>query len=590
MGFGAGFAAGFIPSFQAQRDRSHERDTDEFRYRMETLVKNKEKYETKKAASDSAAKLAKEIVMATEQPPEAAAAAYNLLINGASYDTVYEQFSKKTFKPAPVDDTVASGIAEPVAPEASNAPAPAPKSKGVLGDMGVPDFMGMGNRADRIESRVGKTTGMTPEEIAQIDAGWTNPEMDSSGTWGDIPTLPKDAEEASMIAAAANDAAKANPSDPSLKTAAYIANRNLDAIRQQQIIKGDIDAHEGTGQGFGEARSSGDLVSIPNPKNDPNDPLSPRKLYVTATWDGANYIDGDGKVIPGAMARSRDERDAIGEVAKAVGKDASDYNKKAMGLAGMIRAAAGARSAVEHTQGAVLQDMTSSVAQIGQGVLGELSAAVSILGQAEQQTVDNLDPKALEENIASIKKMNDAYSQSAAGQLAKERLLFKAQNHLMAYYYGQAFDQTGKSLTQVEAEMFERMTAGGNDPKQFYESLAGNILPLMSQINTLGDTVNNHPEVAGYINRFGGVPEVFRPIPIEDLLKGDKGALDLLTVLEPYRDSVTGVDLKPPTGTQPPAAPAAGAVEEIPGYTYSGKKTPEGKPIYRDANGQEGTF
>jgi hypothetical protein len=590
MGFGAGFGEGFSRAYENKRASEDAKSEDTFRYRMESLIKRRDQYDGWKRDDAKYANQAKAIVQAANLPPDAVASVYGLLKDdGITFENALKFAQTNKYKVAAQgqSDTDkqmtdagmdANDVAPPTAPtepqqtKPQTSTAPSFDGGGFLSQIfpGMKKFQAAqaapqgatptapadpyaGN--PDVEARVQSTMGVTPDQIAELDKPYESPTMPGgTGTWE--PTAPEvDVQEsgvkAAQVAADANAAVARNPSDPNLKAVAEAADRHLKAIQEYNLIQSDNEAYA-NGQ---EPRDQGGLVKVPDKAGG--------YKYIPAEFNSEThtYMTPDGTPLPGAVHMSKDEREALAKVAQELAVPAKSVSDKSTAWAGMVRAGAGMRGAVERTHGAVLQDLTATIAQFGQGLTGELAAAADVLGKSENQAVGDIDPAKIQDTINHITRINDAYSKSDAGKLAKERLLFKAQNNLMAYYYGMAFNQQGRALSETERKMFEGMTAGGNDPKQFYEVLAGNLLPLEKEIDNDGSALQNSPVIRAHVAQWGGIPDLFNPTPARDYLKGDKGANDLLAAIAPYEGSATGSDVgngetPPPPATSPTAPPA----------------------------------
>src|SRR6185369_16002232 len=191
MGFGAGFGAAFSTSFENQRQREHEKDTDSFRYRMEDLIKSKDRYYEWKKKDSEATTLAKTYVQASGQAPEAVAWARDFLINGGDEGQLAKILSTKKFVPGanqpasaggttPTPDStdqqmtdagLDSGDASSsmpmgggTAPGADFPPAPTSTTEfdkhGLLAKT-FPGMTGPASRQQRTDQRVMQTTGMS---------------------------------------------------------------------------------------------------------------------------------------------------------------------------------------------------------------------------------------------------------------------------------------------------------------------------------------------------------------------------------------------------------------------------------------------
>jgi len=615
MGFGAGFGAAFGPAFENQRQREHEKDTDSFRYRMEDLIKSKDRYYEWQKKDAAATSLAKQYVQMFNQPPEAVGAAREFLLNGGDETTLGKMLAAKKFVPKAnqpaqtggttptpsgtdqqmTDAGLDSGDASMpmgggTAPGAEFPTAPTSTTQfdqhGLLAKV-FPGMKGPASRQQRTDQRVQQTTGMSAAEIAQLDKGppiVTTPS--ANGTWEDLPdtSVQESSIKAAQVAADAIADAKAHPDDATKKTGAEIAQRHLDAINAQKVMEADLDAFSGTGTPPGSTGGL-DIIKVPNKNYDPKNPASKPYIYSSGQWDGAgHFIDSEGKIIPGAQRRSPDERKLLTEAYKAAGPKIKEINDSTLALTGLIRTGTEMRKILESTDANVLQDWTTAFARFGQGLTAEGAAAADVLSKAEQQTGTEVDAAQVEEAVRTLQDVNKSYINSEAGKLAQASLTFQSQAVLASYYYGMALNQNGKALQENERQMLQKLSTGGNTKEQFYQIFAGSVHNLQDQLATASEQVATIPEVQDFMfNSQTEPPPGFAPPPVDSYLK-DPATKDFMAVLDHYNNiTPAGADTgatSPATGTTPPpaetpAAPTTDTGQQSNGKTVVGKQADE---------------
>jgi len=532
MGFFAGAGAGFSKAFNAQREMSHERETDNFRYRMETLIKKKGAYDEEKKKSAKATQLAKDIVEVTKQDPAAVAKFYNMLMSDMSEEKVWEiankgQFTAVETEHAP-EDIQTEGAFETPAPqvEATTPTAPAqaePDGNGLLQKM----FPGMGkgrSRQQRIDDRVTQVSGMTPEEISQYDTGFTPPTMET-GNLQYTPDPKKNEINSVMEARIAYDRARVDaakfPDDESKQAALEQAELTLESAEGAAMFEANAKAGNIVGQES--------LVKITNPEDGTS-------TYTRGVLQrNGSYVDKMGKPIPGATGISPEERADFADLKKSLREPAEKVLQAQAAFNSAGRSIAIMNGAIERTNGAVLQSWTSSIAELGQNLTAEAAAAADVLAQAENQTIGEIDGQALEGAVSTLRKINDGYLASGAGNLAHEAALFKAQHLLLTYNLAKMVGQDGARLAEKERQALGVVAKAGNSPQQFRQNMANLMFNQAKAIDDLAAGIKGNPLVSGYIEEWGGVPKVFTPPPTLEFAATDPDVKAVIDVLTPYQ-------------------------------------------------------
>ena len=532
MGFMAGFGAGFSKSFEAQRDRSHEREQDNFRYRMETLLKKKSTYDEERKAAEANVTLAKEIVSTTGNDPDSVAKAYNMLQGGMGAHDVYAvfaggKFAKKQQAPAP-EDIQTEALVQPEAPqiEATQPTEPAQQDTGGGGLLSQ-IFPEMGkkmrqNSTSGVDARVQETTGYSADEIAQYDAGYQAPGMQAPEMDYTPNTDPKDLDtglEAQIAYDQALVDAKQFPDDEGKQAKVKQLKTILDAAKTWEVFENES-----------EGIATGQVVPGQEVPIKIRDKGGIR--YSHGVWKDGQYVDAEGKPIAGAIGVSKEEKEDLRNVANKLQEPARKVLDAQVAFNGAARAASVMNEAVEATNGDVLKEWSTSMAQLGSDLTGEAATAVKLLTEAENGTVGDIDRGQLE---GAVKTIEDSYNASGAGKLAHAAVLFKAQSILLTYNYAKMLGQDGTKLAEAERQAIQKVATAGNNPDKFRGSLSNILLNQAKQIDDMAAQISNDPEVGAYkALHDNAIPDIFNPQPTLKFAGKDPKVKRLLDVLSTY--------------------------------------------------------
>lgn len=574
MGFAAGFGEAFSRSFEQQRQRSHERETDEFRYRMETLVKDKDKYDAHKKEDSQYAGLAKDIVQNTGAPPEAVGKAYGMLKNGASYDDVMKVFQGGKFKVTKAAEEQTEAAMGTPTEDTTQPAAPAPGLDG--GGLLSQVFPGMkkfgGSREERVNQRVQTTTGMTPEEIAQIDAGYTPPDMNT----GEVEYTPQgpagdNITDAKIVMDEANFALKANPSDPGLQQAADAARRRYETVVQAKTVEGKV---SDVGQANGTLGTTEVVATGPDGQK--------RVLLANQTVDG--FVDpATGQPLPDARSRTVDEVKMEADIQEKLGEPALKHQEAAANLAQAYTAYGIADKIIQENPN-VLQERTAGLTQYFVDLGKDIVAGMEVVNEAlaSPETADPNELMAIEKKLEE--KMADP-SLGEAQKLAAAKGLLDVQYALGAYHVASAMGQDGRALQENERKMFTDLPNNATSYEQWKQLIGSILVPQKQALDKKAEMLpQSSPWYDDFIRRYQYSP--VGPLDkIEKYLEGTEGAdLDRTLPQSGYQAVTTPEESRTEVPDPAKAAPA-----DYPGYTYVGK-TPDGKPLYKDENGVVGTM
>ena len=556
-GFAAGFGQSFSEAFNQQRQRSHERETDEFRYRMETLIKRKDKYDASKAEDTKATKLAKEVVQLTGQPPEAIGTARELLLNGANYDDVVKQFEAKTYKPKQGPEapdpasaqTEESGLA--TTPEATTT-TPAPTGMdggGFLSKI----FPGMkkfnpGTSGSRTDERVTKTTGMTPEEIAEIDQGYTPPEMSSmGGTWENKPTSTNDPIEAKRLMDEAYYALEQDPQNPDLKASADAMARQYTSVLSGNLAKSKTSSEA---VASGQALGSMEVVAI--------GPDGQRKTFlanqVLDQQGNVAYVDPNtGEQLKQARAITPVEKDTGERIAKNLQEPFKKHDADAQNLAGAYNAYGIARKLIADNP-EIINDRAADADQylvdLGKDIMSGMSIVEQIL--ADPQSAANADPSVLEDTKKKIENAQNTMQLGPAQKIAAARGLLKVQYALGAYHLASAVGQSDKNVAEKERIMLTELPKQATSLAAWDQLIGGILVPRKNALNQNAKRLPEmDPEFKPFKDRYGYSP-IGEINPLESYIGESVEASDLDRTLPQsgFGAVVTPDEAKAPPSTE----------------------------------------
>lgn len=573
MGFAAGFGQGFSTSFNQQRQRSHERETDEFRYRMETLIKKKDKYDEYKREDAQLANKAKEYVQMTGQPPEAVGEVYRMLRDKMPEEYIIKKLESGKFSVSDkTDDQMqASGIAEPQAPQDTTQAAPAPEGLDGGGFLSriFPGMKKFNPGSSGVDDRVAKTTGMTPEEIAQIDQGYSPPEMNT----GSVRYQPG-APEASTITEAkvqlddAEFALKANPSDPELQQAADAARRQYQSIVQGKTVEGKV---SDVGQASGSLGTVEVTATGPDGKR--------KVVLANSTIDG--YTDQQGNPLPDARPRTAEEVKMAADIQEKLGEPAQKYNDKAANLAQAYTAFGTAQKIIEGNP-EVLQERTAGLTQYFVDLGKDVVAGMKLVDEALANP-ESADPGQLQKVEKSLEAAMADPSIGPLQKLAAAKGLLNVQYAIAAYHVAASKGQENRGLSETERKMFQDLPNQATSPEQWNQLIGSLLVPEKQALDKQAEMLpKSDPRYDFFLNTYGYSP-VGDLNPMEQYLQGTAGAdLDRTLPQSGFGTVTTPDEAAPPAPDGAPPEASGQPVQISTPEEYA--KLPKGTQ-YKDPNG-----
>jgi len=482
MGFMAGFGESFSRSFEQQRQRSHEKETDAFRYRMETLIKKKSDWDTAKKEYDNNVNLAKELVQIYGAPPEAIGKVSNLLNTGMSKEQVHKLVAEGEFS---IDDTVLpedtqteQTMVEPAQPQVDAAPnvqaaAPTqPAQQDTSGGLLSQIFPGMKRPSNglqgRVDARVQETAGMTPEEIAQYDQGFTPEAAPESRGLKYTPKVkadggPKNLIEANQIVAAAKAALDADPQNPALQKRYEIAKRDLQAT-----------AAGVEGAGRAELGIIGQQLVVHNGE----------AVMGNVTAEGP-ILDSEGNELPGARIMLKEESDRAQKIRDKVEEQQVKHNESASNL-GQAYVALGIVNEIGKENPLVFQKRTSEITRYLVDLGKDIAAGSQLVTDFLRDPEANVSPENLEFLQGEQNKLqalvNDK-SLSPEQQLAAARALVNAQYAIAAFHIAAAKGQAGSKMSEAERKLFMDLPELATDYETWKNNIGGILTPMKISID-----------------------------------------------------------------------------------------------------------
>lgn len=248
--------------------------------------------------------------------------------------------------------------------------------------------------------------------------------------------------------------------------------------------------------------------------------------------DGAGMVYASGPlagqpVDPSVQAtpKLKEERAAEQAIAGEIQKPLEVVRVKKAALNGLVRNYAGMTDIVNKFGDDVLQPMTTNVAQLGQAVGTEITAAKNLInntwGGAKKNAAEGkpwYDPNqlsALENQANTLQKMVGVGSYT--DQLATARQLFETRQVIAAYQIGGMMGQDGRSLQEAERRVFTEMAGGGRTAGKFKKGMSDFIFEQAANVSAEEKAVyDNSVQLRLFKDpqNWGYTPDAFVAIPV----------------------------------------------------------------------------
>lgn len=622
-GFMAGFADGFNKSYTSAVERQRDREDDTFKLRYMDAIKRRDQYAAEKKQDKKDIEYAKAMARAYGQPEAAWQEIYQMKRSGADESTIVKVLSENTFTGSDTTKTAdvatdggdlskaagssvdaqmkSSGMATPadggIFSTTSTGQAPQPA-------MGAP---GMGQAGqNRVNERVDETVG-TPADQVGLDTGTADPSHFPAA-----PTAPDQAAQASEAPAGAEPVAPApaapepaadtpvaskGPWTPKTKEDDYYKANNvaeaqvglvkaertrnpatiqlardvLDANIAAEALKTEMDAKA---KGLLDTPQLAAVQIGPDPAKD-WDYLRPGKekgTWVSAKNPDKIYRDGEVTVFKKEMT------DQMNEQSKAIREPATKYRQSVTGFIANVRNADELMKNVTENPGVAgwAGYASKSADELVRNVGGVMALAQEDIRQ--DGILSSTNEKQLDDSIEAMKKQLSTFvgpaTQNNISRMAIARRLYEAQATKMAYAQAASVGQTGQGVAAKEFERFYNQFMNPNEDA-LKQSLTTYVTQNYDTLKQEGAALNEfNPDIDAFYQIYG-VPSPLKPAPdidqLLDLSPDTRSAFDRMThqqvVNDPNQANPNQIN------TAPPGMKAIG-------------KSPEGKIIYEDENGE----
>lgn len=640
MSFAAGFAKGFVPSFQAGLARKEKRKDDAFKMKYNEFIRRGEKREKRISEDRKAVAKAKALTEGVSGLPEGAwIKAHEWVSAGLSDEEVTHRLKTGTFTASemPAGQTSKSsgvdianneagvqvlegqmsqedpGMFDPAVTQTQEAlgqtpEAPAPqqaaqKPAGVKGalEKSFGNFGGIFKRTtsesinQEALERVADATGLSVEEVQSV--------------YDDIPDPLAGAGEAPKYTPGLDE----HPDVPDLDQA-YFNLENARTPQELDIAKSQIDSIEAAFM-FKEKFKADAKARAEGLGQDPRymkytDPEGKTRMAQVVpgeepgTWRKWNAGPND-EPIRNPVPILESEADDLNKLYDMVdSKEAEDYRNQVNAFPSIVRQAGLLGQIAEETPAVVSAPFTSSllsgVYRIGQ----EFGAARDVLkgmnvGDKAEQIRSKAGVVVTHEEAEKAKEYLNLLESSETERELKQLLgeqgyriaINKAKADglvmLMAYDLGTTKNQEGRAFTNEEHKNFmNAITAGRGGTERYYENISSIVNNARKDLETRGrmfNELNKRGEV--FKTRHGWAnPPMFTIVPtVDEVLAGESDLQQYLDRFSQYSPGVINTQEVP--NRPAPAAPSAETPQGMPEGAVLEGVLPDGRRAFRAPDG-----
>lgn len=500
MSFMAGFGQGFSDSWKQGEKRDAEEERDVFKLTFDQYVKNQDadKSDMKKDREDAkaAASVAKMLGPDVKDPKAAMAQAYEFIKAGWTQDQVLKELRKggteMGFDPSvrqasgldeQTDEAVEGSAAQTGIPNSSG-PQAAPSATAQPQEKSWKDTFAGGlfnspySKKDRMlnnaQQKIADSTGQTLEQVQQTVRGGNTraPLIDTTGlvfTPGkDEDSLPKSAEAAHV---AAQEAFRnGNEAEGNRLMAVYQDYMNVSSEKERQKVAAATGVQPG---------SNAKVL----------DPETGRYRLVHVAQGPADengrptFIDVDtGQPLPEQVfGFSKLETDRREFVAKELAKETASHTNAMAGYGNVLASAGQIVEIAKRSPAALTTGTATGASWINQfkteGINAYNLAYDVVNGNVNRSIASGkFTPESLaqvkQESAKGMEAIDKAFERGAISQVAADRARIELYRNTMVYEVGAAFNQSGRDLSNEDANRFKAMVSEGVDANQVMDSLA----------------------------------------------------------------------------------------------------------------------
>lgn len=625
MSFMAGFAEGFVPSFQAGIARKEKRKDDQFKLMYSEFIDRRDKKKKWETQDRKNVQKAKALTEGTGLPEGAWMKAYEWIQAGLSDEVVQERLQKGTFTPSempagevsksrPVDQTVQMmGQEAPQAPSPTTPTQPTQSTgekvsaktsrrgpKGLfenLGNLGgILDVTTQEDINQDALERIAAGTGLSVEEVQQVYKTMPEP-MDTSGAPSFIPE---------------------QPDIPSLEQALF----NLENARTPQELEQaqeQIDASEAAfifkEEFKADAKARAEGLGINQKQVKYLDPET-GKVRMTQVVPGENpgkWVHWrTGEPIPNPAPITEAEEEELSKLYDmAEGKEAQDYRSKSNALLNTYRIGGQMGELVQQTP-ELTAPWASGLVQAGHRIIAEAKTAQKLLGGSDPQEIlskalsdsdgDGNGGIITHEEAARLREYKQALQEGDldeeirsimgdnAYQVAVNKTLFDTNAALMAYELAVTAGQEGRALSDRDREIFAQAALGGTGgSEKFLQNMGMLLNNRRKDLESRGRSLNELNErVRNFTERFDwpNPPDVLIATPIdekfEDEMRRNPNFANYVSMFDKYKPNGD-------TGTfeVEPKRPVSQQQSNIPQGSMPIGRTKDGRMVYETPDGKQ---
>lgn len=226
---------------------------------------------------------------------------------------------------------------------------------------------------------------------------------------------------------------------------------------------------------------------------------------------GRTDPDGNPVIVRGQVRSTelQKRKDAIVDDVK---KDMKDVRQKQNNLMSVVGDFGDIWQIVDEDPD-VLQSFTSGVATTIDKLIGEAGALKDLAFSMVDKNagVSEVSASSLNNNLSKAQEAVNGAT-DAVSRRAANAVLLEAKKNLIAYKYGMAMGQEGRSLSEIERDLFKDMTVQGRNTGAFQRNFSNVVMGMIDQVDNEAESlIRDNESVREFERDFG-----FSPINIED--------------------------------------------------------------------------
>lgn len=528
-GFMSGFGSAFSDTFKQGIADRREKDRDMFKLKYSDYISRRDETEKLEREAQKQIKSAKDLVNRVGAPPEMWGEAYKMLQSGYDISDVDEWLSTNDFiiepntiskgdpgAPATKQDSLTVQASNSVDAQMAESGMQPPADKGIFGNL--KDKMGLGAdnptsmpqqsrsemaRNERVTGDIASTAGVSTEEVNKTlgprpepaygipDVGFKVIPKVGNEEAPKINTL-EEAGVAVLEAERSGDPERLQFAKDRFKLLQELEN---DKITKSARAKAIMEGTYAENNAMAMFDKDGKFIKIVYP-----------------VGEGDQQVDSvTGEPIDPAQATYRQLNKRVlekkDEITKEIGTARKEYTDKVNNAVEGVRLIGDIRKMVDPAMGGDPRVLTKTadLAQMLQSGAREVYTTMDILSK-DSQTKGMYTQAGFEK----MKNLEAQLSQTLGAEintLAGRRAMYEAKVKLAAYRFAMMEGQSGRDISNADAQRWDDILSSTNDPKVLQEKLGSITSQKLASLRTLsGQVIQDNEQVKQFESEFGFNP------------------------------------------------------------------------------------